>query len=421
MFEKPDKSFRKAFCIYGLLISGMYSMHFYLGVTVLSLFIFSYLFIIRREYVIMYWIISFPFVNAVSSTLSVTCLIITCAAYLISLLFEQKGIIELKSLLVFLIISVVCVISYFVGISTDIISMFLFELVVLMMFFVKSTVRKGKFDYVLYSFDICSLCIIISILIGAFFDRNSVFTRGRLSFSDNVKTLAEFIVIPLFFRIISALDKKSLYSISNAENRKNMVAIIMLTLLLISTISRGTIVAILGALLLYSLLNYRNSRNLIFLISVLLAGTLALTFFEEKLTNLGFLSHIEGFNGRTDIWRFYIDLYKSYGFKNIIFGLGPGNIQRLASGTRYGRYYIHSVIVDCLVTYGLLGMSILGISFLSFIRKSIKRYNSLALSLVVLCLLMFFTHGNINYRLFYIMIGIIAGLLDISRKEEMDC
>jgi len=405
MIEAPSKEIRKVYILFSLLLGFLSGVGMDGLLIIITVFFLMYSLIKYPQYCMLSWLIIYPFLNSKSSILSVALLAIVCVVYIVRYWILKK--VLLNEFVGYIFIFLCAVISYLLGQKPEMYALVIFAFVLIIFLNFKKYTEENKFGHIVLAFDYCALGIIVSVILGIMLKNDSIVHNGRLAFSDNVKTMAELIVIPLFFRMIALLEGKTLFS---CQKKRILDYIYLLTLgiCLILTVSRGTIIALMAALGFYAILNHKKMRNFLFILGTIIGGILIIVILYERLVEWGFLANIEGLNGRTDIWAFYYEKYKSYGVENIIFGVGPGNINRLAVGERYGRYYIHSVIVDSLVTYGLVGFSVLVVTFYRALVKGIRLKDTLRLSMLLLCFCMFLTHGNINYRLFYVMIGFLS-------------
>lgn len=219
----------------------------------------------------------------------------------------------------------------------------------------------------------------------------------RLGFEDNVRSLSNAIAVALFFWIVGILSKE--YGCKIKKWVQNFLGILGVVLLLL-TLSKGVIFALALAILAYCLLSGKGGIKLVllFLVIVILgiwmqsSGVIDFSRLGERNYDL---------NGRTRIWEFYFEKLRNKGLTGYLFGLGPGNIKRVAVGEYLGKYYVHSTILDFFYSYGVLGISTFVIFILGLVKKAFSYRDYRSVALIVLLLASYFVNGaSTNTQIF---------------------
>ncbi|MDN6166867.1 MAG: O-antigen ligase family protein, partial [Tetragenococcus koreensis] len=130
-----------------------------------------------------------------------------------------------------------------------------------------------------------------------------------------------------------------------------------------------------------------------------------------------FEENTNGLSGRTAIWSTYWEEMKSSPL-TFFFGFGPGDIKRL----NLISYYSHSLILDVLFSYGIVGFILFSTMIVQEFIKSIKSRNNLSIAILAFALLLFSTHSTATNTSFYILMGIssVMSSMTILERGEQD-
>lgn len=322
-----------------------------------------------------------------------------------------------NSLMIILSIFLV-IISYAFGIDSQILTGILLISAINMYIIVHVYLQKEEsLGSIIFAFTISAFMLLI-IVFGESLSGVNVFGEtGRLRFSDNVRSLANAIVVPLFFYTYCFIGKKRMYFDSEKKMFSNIIFLILLIALLL-TLSKGTIIAyIVGVIIMTFFMDEKKHFNIIFGIGIFLCALIILDDLGIIAVSRIFVNN-EGLHGRTDIWTFYYDRVVEMGWKGILFGLGPGNVKRVAIGTYYGKYYAHSVVLDYFFSYGATGFTLLVGFLLLIAKKVLNSKNALAIGLFTTVLLMYSTHGASTNREFYILLGIASFFAQLHTSQQ---
>ena len=257
---------------------------------------------------------------------------------------------------------------------------------------IKITLQE-LFIYSLFAFVVLGAVLLLEMMQGGL-----ELKFGRLNIDGSVRTVANIAAFPAFVSWSLMLQK---------ENTINKVVLVIIglisTAVLLMTISKGAIAAVVVGVLASSLysVSKKSILSLSFIVLLLYVVLNKYLFTIEDFHFFRLTEDIDGFSGRTDIWSVFLNQFTS-SLTTILFGFGPGDIKRFAFADDA---YAHSLFFDLLLSYGVL-MSILYVFVLIRIAINILRSkNSMALGMYLFTILLFATHGSATYSTFYIYIG----------------
>lgn len=226
--------------------------------------------------------------------------------------------------------------------------------------------------------------------------------QGRLMYKENVKELSTAIVVPVYMAI------NKLFNYKNLRNRWELLSYVLVFSLcfplLLMTYSRGVFIGLLVAVV-FLQLSYSKQLSvqkifiytLIFLAIVKIISSMHL---DESLI----FENVEGGNGRTDIWMNYLALMEEQGAQTLIWGLGSNSYTEMLD------FYDHSVILSYYFHFGIFGFCFIAYIVFITITRLLKGKNAYHLFLLVMTIIMFFTHGSYDNNLFYILTGLCLGM-----------
>lgn len=254
-------------------------------------------------------------------------------------------------------------------------------------------------------------------LLGQAISGEISFYYGRLSYDGDIKLISVIVAIPIVLLLSVKLDKKRLYS--NFDFGKfSYIIIATFAIILLLTAARGVLLAVVMSLLGQFLLSKRK-RN--FIMKILPIVILLIIFITTNLDNPSFrLNRIfdsddySTGNGRTEIWGTYIELILDQGIVRFLFGLGPGNISRISN---IG-YYAHSTYLDFFFSYGILGFVVILISELTVLIKSLISEDLPMVTLFLLSIIMYSTHGSSADVVLFIFQVLIY--LKVTGQQKID-
>lgn len=309
-----------------------------------------------------------------------------------------------KSLLSVIMFGAIVLISFMLGTDSNIRTAGLF---ILALFLFMGMSEKEYYFSEVKKYAYLAFIVVGAIFLIQIFNGGITLMYGRLSLNDNIREAANAIAFPLIVSLESLLNG----AIKNkSETFFNILIIAVGTLILIATLSKGTIIAVFVAFgVSFLLIKGRTGRKVFLFI---LAGIVlyvvinylsSLDLFRlERLTEGS-----SGFSGRIDIWQGYLsEMGKDV--KTVFFGFGPGDIKRLGISS----YYSHSLFMDVLFSYGIVGMTAFTGMVVDAGLKVFRSRNIAAISLFVFICLLCATHGSSTYLTFYVVMAVCVGLIE---------
>jgi len=230
---------------------------------------------------------------------------------------------------------------------------------------------------------------------------------GRLKYGEHVRSLANALAFPIFYCVHSFFE-----AISKKETLKNSYLIIIALIcayFLILTVSRGVIFSVVVSLFVVWILRMHSSS--LWSKSLYVIVFIGIIFFVQSIefNEEYFFNKLDTFTGRDVIWEFYWNKQIESGLSTILFGFGPGNIMRVATGAAYESAYAHSFFAAFLFSYGVFGF--LFLLYLVFLvgKRIWKNGDVESIGLFIMTVLLFIPHGSEGTALFYYLFGVCIG------------
>ena len=255
------------------------------------------------------------------------------------------------------------------------------------------------------AYAVCGLIIVLVALSGSITEGSDGLKSGRLSINDNIRSLANATAISLMLLVSCMLN-----TVRRKSNRNMLfyAAVIVGVVILFATLSKGAILAFgAGVVTIFLMAKMPLHKKLIIgaVFIVVVAFVLNKLSQNEALNTDRLMENEEGFNGRTDIWlTYWKEMTRSAG--RLLFGFGPGDLLRM----RIINYYAHSLFLDILFSYGVVGCLLVISGFVVAWRKILLSKKPLAISLMIFAILLYATHGIANNSSYYIIMGVAAGV-----------
>ena len=251
--------------------------------------------------------------------------------------------------------------------------------------------------------------VILAILASQFLGGGLQFMYGRLSINNNIRELANAIAFPV---IISANVLFTEKALNKKEKIINMIVIGVGALILVATLSKGTIAStFLAIALLFIFSKYNVAQKFMYIIIAFIVISLILNYLSNlNAFRINRLTETDdGFSGRTGIWKLYFSEMSS-SMKTLFWGFGPGDIKRLDISNSYA----HSLYFDILLSYGIVGFIWFMIIIITYGIKIVRSKHLFSISLAVFDILLYSTHGTSTSLVFYILIAASIGLLNAT-------
>lgn len=230
---------------------------------------------------------------------------------------------------------------------------------------------------------------------------------GRLAVNDSIRELANAAAIAIILLTVSLLNNERS---TTGYRIIRILSLVVATILLFLTLSKGAFIAVGGAfliLMLRSEISIPRKIACAFLIILVFVASFLKTSSIFRIARL--FQKSDGFSGRTEIWSDYWKAMSSQ-ITTLLLGFGSGDVRRLGINSSYS----HSLILDVLFSYGICGFVLFVIAVVNVLIKSIRTSNKLALPVTVFGLLLYATHSVSTSVSFYILLGLTVSL---SKQE----
>lgn len=256
---------------------------------------------------------------------------------------------------------------------------------------------------------LCGLSIILTTLLLLLNGQDIMSDRGVLLFNEHAKNIAYPIAILPYVIVYIFFNKRDFFNLFTLIVLAGLG--LMSLYFIVFTYSRSCLLALCFSGVYIALLSLKplNIKNTIGICLAFIG--LAYFYMQLDIDTDTMYSNLEGGNGRTEIWYYFYGLLKQQGV--FLTGLGPGDIKEYSS---IG-YYAHSAILDFVFKFGILG----GIYIFSLIIcPFVKGFKSspFFLGLLILTILMYFTHSTCLSVHFNVLLGFCIGGLQVQKSSD---
>lgn len=271
-------------------------------------------------------------------------------------------------------------ILYTINVSDTISRFIMFAMYFLLIFFCTSieyNEREIKFLNRMFAYS--SIIASISILFWGFFE------EGRLTIHINSNTREDenqfcgyFLVGTVFF-IKNIVEKRRIFISS--------ICVVLFLFIALLTGSRGGILAIALAVITYLLFYSKSDKNklkklfigLIIGILILILISNLLKFLSPEIAQRFSLKNVQesGGTGRTDIWKYYLNVFDESPALRKIFGYGSGTVLNLHEKVPHNNW------IQLLIENGIVGEIIFVLLIISFLKTAYKNNNIYLFSVLI--------------------------------------
>ena len=271
-------------------------------------------------------------------------------------------------------------ILYTINVSDTISRFIMFAMYFLLIFFCTSieyNEREIKFLNRMFAYS--SIIASISILFWGFFE------EGRLTIHINSNTREDenqfcgyFLVGTVFF-IKNIVEKRRIFISS--------ICVVLFLFIALLTGSRGGILAIALAVITYLLFYSKSDKNklkklfigLITGILLLILISNLLKFLSPEIAQRFSLKNVQesGGTGRTDIWKYYLNVFDESPALRKIFGYGSGTVLNLHEKVPHNNW------IQLLIENGIVGEIIFVLLIISFLKTAYKNNNIYLFSVLI--------------------------------------
>lgn len=259
----------------------------------------------------------------------------------------------------------------------------------------------------------------VTIVLTVLFQFDTSMLYGRLSFNESIRRLSNGLALPTLILYMNILTPNKL-QIRKLNKAWAVAILIIFSIFLILTDSRGVVMplAISGIFYTMSNLSTKSLKNIFKGVVPVVIGTmLAFAYFDFsskfRLRLIDFDS-----NNRLEIWRGSIGSFLNESVPRLFFGGGLGSFENYAMTGYGGATYSHSVFIDSLVAFGIIGFVLLICLVGYLFLVALKARNNVALSILLFTVLTFSTHGNLQHNLFWFNLALIVILLKSPMRNN---
>lgn len=271
------------------------------------------------------------------------------------------------------------------------------------------------------------LSLVGSSLLGLLISIIGFENTWRITIDGNVRVLSNAIGLSMVFAFAVLLGDRVTERLPEDSGKKlktlAAVGTVFFGLILITTVSRGAILAVgLSAfsMIFLKFISVKNKKESIkkglYSIPVIGIFIVAVNFIERHFTS-GHLArrlNLEMFdNIRFEIWGAALNQLSPLQW---LIGTGPDNFRQLANQGGYD-YYAHSVFVDTLVSFGVIGLGLLALVLAVCLLNHILHKNILAVGTTVYLFLSFATHGSLNSKFFWLTLAVVYGSFYLDKTD----
>lgn len=316
----------------------------------------------------------------------------------------------------FIIFILIMIFSFLFGTKSSLMSMItqVYNIIIstALMFYVANNKDSLTRTSLLMSGIIVILLVFVALRSGAEMEFDPI--TGRLKYGDHVRSLANALAFPIFFgtcRFMDAIAQKGV-----VKNIYWVTIALLCSYFLLLTMSRGVIIAVVVALFVVYFSRMQSSSVITkILLIIALIGVIyfvqSIEFNEDYLFN-----KLDTLTGRDVIWEFYWNKMQDLGIITVLFGFGPGEVQRMSIGSAFDGYYAHSVYAGFLFAYGVFGLLLLLYILMRIGRSLWKNRDIESFGFFVLTVLLFFPYGSQGTSLFYYYLGLCISKTFINNQ-----
>lgn len=327
---------------------------------------------------------------------------------------KDKLVVSNQTMVILLLSIILFIASYITGIETMWSTVIVQMLIIMCYLGIRNMANESSIKLLIFSFVFQGILMLIVVSLQIL-DGSVIWLWGRrLTYNGSVRTLSSTLAFACVFFFISFIREKEHFF------KKIIYAFVSLlfTVFIILTYSRGVLIALILTFFVFLFYNNRRMRLLSKISLIIVFAVLLLVINGIGLDYEMMFNDINTGSGRFEIWLFYFQRMVEGGFLRLLLGFGPGNLTRIVSGTAFESYYSHSVFFDYLFSYGVLGLFIPVYFVISFIITNKTNKNGIALSVFLLTITMYFSHGNSASLEFHALLAMACSISKINYLER---
>lgn len=358
-------------------------------------------------------VISLPVISSKGGPFIIVLMVIVVVIFLWSLITAKNTVTKLDTMSI-LVFSIIASVSLLFGQDTDIVSYGWFIISLTIFIVSRAYTNRDGPQLLVHSLFLSAFILIVTILLNS--STQNFLLHGRLSIYGNIRLLANSIVIPLLFATNNLIEK----NVNESHKTLEWVIFAVLLMALIMTVSRGAIIAYFFGASIIMVFSKNKGRIKLFLIPLVIYFIVQIILKQSIISTsiLLNITNVESMQGRENIWSFYMSELFSGNIIRILFGFGPGELYRVSGGVMNPGAYAHSVYLDFLFTYGVIGFTTFAIALIAIAKKIIKTRNVFIIAIFSTTIFLYSTHGSTTSREFYILISLAICLAENKLRDN---
>lgn len=271
-------------------------------------------------------------------------------------------------------------ILYTINVSDTISRFIMFAMYFLLIFFCTSieyNEREIKFLNRMFAYS--SIIASISILFWGFFEEERLTIHINSNTREDENQFCGYFLVGTVFFIKNIVEKRRIFISS--------ICVVLFLFIALLTGSRGGILAIALAVITYLLFYSKSDKNklkklfigLITGILLLILISNLLKFLSPEIAQRFTLKNVQesGGTGRTDIWKYYLNVFDESPALRKIFGYGSGTVLNLYEKVPHNNW------IQLLIENGIVGEIIFVLLIISFLKTAYKNNNIYLFSVLI--------------------------------------
>jgi hypothetical protein len=325
---------------------------------------------------------------------------------------------KIRPFLFFSLIFFVLCTSFILGYQTSLPRLTLVLICFFMFLVVRYNYSRSQYGILIYGMFMAALLMLTSSLIKFLIGQDTLINQ-RLSFDGHISVLASACLIPMMYLTTSLFSGTNFFS--HMTNKRQIFLLSYFFVGMLFTASRGTLTAFLlcaGISFLMIKNTTKKIYNIIFLVVFAVVFFVVISNNDNLDLNRIFVDNRGGFNGRSDIWGYYLSCFFNSDVARQLFGFGPGDIRRLSVGTIFFLAYPHSTYLDILISHGFVGIILFALGLCNVVYKVLIIKSNIWFPFLVGLLTCYSVHGTVFNPELYINLAIVSSMSGIMLREK---
>lgn len=325
----------------------------------------------------------------------------------------KYGGILVKELMFVVVAGVLMLLSFAFGVQAQLTTAVLQVMTLMTYVTVSRAYIKDKNTLISTAIILMGAYVSCTVLIQLVTDSAIILANKRLTFEGSVRALSNALAFPIFV-IFGKLILPKKEKLGIGKLCLLILTLLLMVGLLVATYSRGVLIAVIVAVAYLVLAQFRHLSLRQMFVYVVVFSVVAAFLLNVRLDTDLILTGISDGNGRFEIWSFFFEKMGQNGLLGYLFGLGPGDILRISQGTVQDGMYSHSVLLDYIFSYGILGGCLLVYMIGRAFIAAVKSKDSMSIGLLILTVTAYATHGNASSEDFHILLGLVYSMANLQ-------